>query len=116
MQANTDVIACVQFGFIGTWGEQYYSDYFGDPSSNGTQQRLSNANWEDRAEVLRALLDAVPQDRMVQVRYPQIKQRYIYGVTALINSAPLTANEAFNLSEKSRIGFHNDCFLSSSNE
>jgi hypothetical protein len=27
---NADIIACVQLGFIGTWGEQYYSDFFGD--------------------------------------------------------------------------------------
>jgi hypothetical protein len=27
------IIACMQMGFIGTWGENYYSDYFGDPSS-----------------------------------------------------------------------------------
>src|SRR5947209_4174236 len=35
LQDNADVIACMQMGFIGTWGENYYSDYFGDPSSNG---------------------------------------------------------------------------------
>src|SRR6185312_7476744 len=34
-EENNDVIACYQAGFIGVWGEQYYSDYFGDPSSNG---------------------------------------------------------------------------------
>ena len=117
LQANADVIACVQMGFIGTWGEQYYSDYFGDASANGSQQnKLTDGNWADRAEVLRALLNAVPKDRMVQVRYPQIKQRYIYGVTALINAAPLTATEAFTQTEKARIGFHNDCFLSSPND
>lgn len=35
LQDNADVIACMQMGFVGTWGENYYSDYFGDPSSNG---------------------------------------------------------------------------------
>ena len=32
---NADVIACVQLGFIGIWGENYYTDYFGDASPNG---------------------------------------------------------------------------------
>jgi hypothetical protein len=38
MQKNADVISCLQMGFVGTWGENYYSDYFGDPSSNGAGQ------------------------------------------------------------------------------
>ncbi|MFD1629773.1 DUF4832 domain-containing protein [Pseudopedobacter beijingensis] len=113
---NADVIACVQIGFIGIWGEQYYTDYFGDPSSSGGQGKLTDANWQDRAEVLAALLDAVPKSRMVQVRYPQQKQRYVYGVNALVTAAPMTDAEAFLENEKSRIGFHNDCFLSGPND
>lgn len=116
-QQHADVIACVQMGFIGTWGEQYYSDYFGDPSGNGGQDyRLTDANWQDRLEVLQALLEAVPEDRMVQVRYPQIKQRYVYGVDASIDSAPLSEAEAFTGTDKARIGVHNDCFLSGPND
>ena len=65
---NADVIACVQLGFIGTWGEQYYTDYFGDASSNGGQNgKLLDVNWQDRIAVLKELLDAVPSSRMVQV-------------------------------------------------
>lgn len=112
LHANADVIACVQIGFIGIWGEQYYTDYFGDSSSAGGVGKLTDQNWNDRAEVIAALLDAVPKSRMVQVRYPQQKQRYIYGVKALINSEPMTEAEAFLETEKSRLGFHNDCFLS----
>ena len=44
LQDNADVIACMQMGFIGTWGENYYSDYFGDPSSNG-KGKLIDKNW-----------------------------------------------------------------------
>ncbi|WP_449437745.1 DUF4874 domain-containing protein [Pedobacter steynii] len=74
---NADVIACVQLGFIGTWGENYYSDFFGDASLNGGQEsKLTDQNWRDRIEVLKALLAAMPADRMVQVRYPQFKQRF----------------------------------------
>ncbi|WP_233632613.1 DUF4832 domain-containing protein [Parapedobacter sp. ISTM3] len=114
---HADVIACVQMGFIGTWGEQYYSDYFGDPSGNGGQgYRLTDANWRDRLDVLQALLAAVPEDRMVQVRYPQFKQRYVYGIDAPVDAAPLSADEAFTGTDKARIGVHNDCFLSGPND
>jgi hypothetical protein len=112
LTANADVIACVQMGFIGTWGENYYTDYFGDASSNAGQGKLLDNNWQDRFEILQALLNALPKDRMVQVRYPQFKQRFVYGVTAGLNSAPLNDIEAFNQSDKARIAFHNDCFLS----
>lgn len=117
LQANADVIAAVQLGFIGTWGEQYYSDFFGDASTNGGQgNKLLDKNWLDRAEVLRAMLDAVPADRMVQVRYPQIKQRFLYGVNAPITAAALADGTAFTSADIARIGFHNDCFLASSND
>lgn len=111
LQQNADVIACVQEGFIGIWGEGYYSDYFGDASPNGGQNKLLDSNWNARNALLKALLDAVPIDRMIQVRYPQIKQRYVYGISAPISSAALTDQEAFTSDDKARIGFHNDCFL-----
>jgi Domain of unknown function (DUF4832)/Domain of unknown function (DUF4874) len=114
-QDNADVIACLQMGFIGTWGENYYTDYFGDASSNG-QGKWLDANWQDRRDVLKALLDATPKDIMVQVRYPQTKQRFVYGVKALVTSAALTEAEAFTETDKARIGFHNDCFLASSDD
>ncbi|MEO6546475.1 MAG: DUF4832 domain-containing protein [Ferruginibacter sp.] len=109
---NADVIACVQFGFIGIWGENYYTDYFGDASPNAAQGKLLDGNWQDRIEVLQALLNAVPKDRMVQVRIPQLKQRFVYGINASTNSAALTDAEAFSGTDKARIAFHNDCFLS----
>lgn len=110
---NADVIACVQMGFIGVWGEQYYTDHFGDASQNGAEGKLLDDNWRDRTDVLRALLEAVPADRMIQVRYPQLKQRFVYGIQALTSVAPLLDNEAFRGTEKARIGFHNDCLLAS---
>ena len=113
---HADVIACVQMGFIGTWGEQYYTDYFGDASQNQTIQKLINTNWQDRIDVLQALLNAVPKDRMIQIRYPQFKQRYVYGIDANLNVAALTETEAFNETDKARIAFHNDCFLSGPND
>jgi Domain of unknown function (DUF4832)/Domain of unknown function (DUF4874) len=110
--ASADVLAVIQMGLIGIWGENYYTDYFGDASSNG-QQKLLDSNWVDRNIVIRALLNAVPTDRMIQVRYPQIKQRFLGGTNAAVNIAPMLETEAFLPTDKARIGYHNDCFLSS---
>lgn len=112
LQANKDVIATIQMGFIGVWGENYYTDYFGD-ASQGPDYKLTDANWQDRIDVLTALLDATPDERMVQVRYPQVKQRAVYGINAPASSAALSAIEAFMNTHKARIGFHNDCLLAS---
>lgn len=115
LAASADVIAVVQMGLIGTWGENYYTDYFGDGSQNGQGKLLDN-NWQDRIDVITALLDAVPADRMIQVRTPQTKQRFVYGINATTGSAALTEAEAFNGSNKARIGFHNDCFLAGADD
>ena len=109
--ANKDILATVQMGFIGVWGENYYTDHFGDASH--PPWILTNMNWTDRSDVLNALLNAVPPDRTVQVRYPQMKQRYVYGLGAPTNSNPLALAEAYSQIDKARIGFHNDCFLES---
>jgi len=115
LKSNEDVIAVMQLGFIGIYGENYYTDYFGDASANG-QGKLLDQNWQDRIDVLKAMLVALPADRMVQVRIPQLKERYVYGITANVNSPAMTDAEAFTETDKARIGFHNDCFLSSIND
>jgi len=112
LQKNADVIAVLQEGFIGIWGENYFTDYFGDASDNGTGKIL-DSSWIHRNELLKALLDALPNNRMVQVRTPQIKQKFVFGPSATVKSLPLKFSTAFNGSYQSRIGFHNDCFLSS---
>ena len=112
IQKNTDVIAVVQQGFIGIWGENYYTDYFGDGSDNSLGY-IADSCWNDRQEMLKTLLDAVPKNRMVQVRTPQIKQRFVYGPKSPVSSAALLKEEAFTGLDKSRVAFHNDCFFSS---
>ena len=111
LKKHAAIIAVLQEGFIGIWGENFYTDYFGDPGRNGPG-RVMDSSWKDRNEVLHALLEALPADRMVQVRTPQIKQKYLYGPGADIGSAALSVRDAFNGSDIARIGFHNDCFLS----
>jgi hypothetical protein len=112
LRNNADVIAVLQEGFIGIWGENYFTDYFGDASTNSTG-KVADSSWLQRNGLLKALLDALPKSRMVQVRTPQIKQKSVYGPGATVNSLPLTLTDAYKKSDKARIGFHNDCFLSS---
>ncbi|MGD8780838.1 MAG: DUF4832 domain-containing protein [Ignavibacteria bacterium] len=92
-----DVIAYIEAGFIGAWGEWYYS-------TNGLN------NTESRRTVLYALLDALPVERKVVVRTPGYK-RSIYGT-----DEPLTFAEAFNGTKRARTGAHNDCFLASATD
>jgi hypothetical protein len=115
LHKHGDIISTVQMGFIGIWGEQYYTDFFGDASPVGNGY-LTVSNWDDRIEVLDSLLRAVPKERMVQVRYPQMKQKYVYGSGAATDPAaspPLASTLAYDFSDAARIGFHNDCFLAS---
>lgn len=96
LQANEDVIATVQAGFLGVWGEWYYS-------AQGTGSAISK---DIKKALIDELLDAVPASRTVQLRTPLFKTEYIG------NTTPLTAAEAFNGSAKARLAHHNDAFLS----
>ncbi len=115
LRKNADVIAVIQQGFIGIWGENYFTDYFGDASTNG-EGKILDSGWLLRNKLLKSLLEAMPKERMIQVRTPQIKQKYVYGPSAPLSAAPLSLNEAFNGSDISRLGFHNDCFLASDDD
>lgn len=98
MQANKDVIAVIQAGFIGAYGEWYYTDYFGTGNVTATQ-------YADRNQILQAILAGFPGQ--IQVRTPLFKQKYIGNANAL------TFTEAFSNTDKARIGHHNDSFLAS---
>ncbi|MEO6316184.1 MAG: DUF4832 domain-containing protein [Chitinophagaceae bacterium] len=115
LQKNAALIAVLQEGFIGIWGENYFTDYLGDASTNGPGY-IPDSSWQQRNAILKALLEALPANRMVQVRTPQIKQKFVYGPAAPVNSLPLPLTDAYSAAEKARIGFHNDCFLSSADD
>lgn len=97
---NSDVIYALEAGFVGVWGEWYYSKYFGDETQS------MNA---DRIAVIDTLLKILPEDRFLLVRYPQIKTEYLAAKG--IDTKALTASEAYSGSIKARIGCHNDAFL-----
>ena len=99
LAANLDVIAAVEGGWVGVWGETYYSSHYGDLG------QLNSSNWRDRKRVLDSMLAAVAPRHFVAVRYvSQINEMY--------SSSPLNASDAYNLSVlASRVSLHDDCFL-----
>jgi hypothetical protein len=108
LRSNADVIETVQQGFIGLWGEGYYSDYFSDPADPST---VTTENWADRGRVLQVLLGELPKSVTVQERTMYMKQRILDVPTG--TDGALTPAQAFSGSDLSRVGFHNDCFLAS---
>jgi hypothetical protein len=105
LEANSDVIAAIQAGFIGAWGEWYYTDHFSELPGY-----IKEEDWEERRMVTFEMLDKFPQNRMIQIRTPYYKQIILNDSTAL------TQSEAFSGSYKARLAHHNDCFLSSPND
>jgi hypothetical protein len=89
---NQDVIASVEAGFVGAWGEWHDSTHGLDHDADAKKR------------ILAAILAAVPADRDVELRYP-----------ADIRALAPTAGDATvpDGSSASRVGNHQDCFLSS---
>lgn len=93
-ETNADVIAFVQAGFIGSWGEWYY-----------TTNNLTTL--ENKSAVLNKLLDVLPVQVKVQVRTPLYKQEiFNYSIA-------MDASVGYGTTDIARVGFHNDCFLAS---
>lgn len=86
---NADVIAFLQAGFIGAWGEWH-------TSSNNNEQPGPRTQIRDK------LLSVLPADRFLQVRYPAFLREWQSTVPGWRDG-----------SAASRIGLHNDCFLAS---
>ena len=102
IKKNSDVIYVLETGFVGQWGEWYYSTHFGNESMSITDN-------PDRAVVVDSMLAACPADRFLLVRYPMIKTEYFS--LRNISKSVLTSSEAFTGTARARIGYHNDAFL-----
>jgi hypothetical protein len=94
LRGNADVIAFMEAGFVGAWGEWH-------DSTSGLD------NLAAKRAILMRLLDILPPSRSVVLRY-EADKREIFG-----RDAPLTSREAFTGSPLARVGHHNDCFLAS---
>jgi hypothetical protein len=91
VNANKDVIVAIQAGFIGKYGEWYYtgSNEFG----NGNYTILTTTQWNNRKEVMDRMVSSFDATIPLQLRYVFAKQK-MYGNTFV-----------------GRIGFYNDSFL-----
>ena len=101
LHAHADVIAFMEMGFVGPWGE-WHSSTNGLVGSGNTTNASSSA-------VIDAVLGALPGRRMAALRYPYQKQ-------SLFGSVPLTSATAFSGTPQARIGAHNDCFLANATD
>lgn len=93
LQKNADVIAVMDAGFIGAWGEWHSSTHGLD-------------NVRDRGDILYAILHALPPSRSVTMRSPRYKVD-AYG------DGQSPADRAFDGTDPARVGHHNSCFLAS---
>lgn len=106
LQKNADVILAIQAGFIGAWGEWYYTDYYSTTPGNINEEQM-----EWRRQITHALLDAIPE-RMIQLRTPFFKRNMV----PLDDWTPVSEEEAFKNTAIARIAHHNDCFLASTTD
>lgn len=107
LMKHADVIYCVQAGFIGVWGEWYYTTSY-------PQNPSKDEGYATRWPIAEHLMDAVPADRQICFRQPQFKMRYLR--THGMSEVPLTAGEAYKPTIKARWAAHNDCFVSSESD
>lgn len=98
LQEYYDVIFVVQAGFIGSWGEWYYTENYTDDAS--------------RKAIVDALLDAVPAERQIELRTPAFKMKLYDHPLA----DTLTRQQAHQPTEKARLAGHNDCYLKTAND
>lgn len=99
---NQDVIHVVEAGFIGQYGEWYYTSNYGDRGI------LSVQNIADRKEIGLKIMELAPE-RLIMFRTPYFQQ--MVGGTI-----PISITSAYNGTINSRAGLHNDAFLSSNSD
>ncbi|MDR1342616.1 MAG: DUF4832 domain-containing protein [Prevotellaceae bacterium] len=103
LQAYADVIAAMEAGFIGVWGEWFYTNHYGSGAF---------MNVAMRSRLVDSLLNALPPERMLCLRTPGYKLKLLN----ISYADTLTQSEAYSASKKARLAYHNDCFLASSND
>ena len=105
LQEYGDVILTFQAGFVGVWGEWYYTQNFVSNPDTPEEHAL-------RKQVTDAMLAALPKDRTISLRTPMFK-RMMYADSY---TDTLTVETAYNGSDRARIGGFNDCFGASAND
>lgn len=129
--SNADVIAYVDAGLLGTYGEWAYATDQGmgsllsgfkdslapDPQYGYSDGNVPNANTK---EIIAKFLDVLPETRAIAIRTPE--QRVMLLADSFDprvwnpKKTTITNETAFEDSALSRLGAHNDCFLASSDD
>lgn len=92
-----DVIAALEIGFIGVYGENFFtSGDFGKRESSCLVHLLPE--FKNRVTLVEKVLAIVPSNRYVLLRYPSLKQN-------------LVSKSAYLKQHQDRLGFFNDCFM-----
>lgn len=107
LQENSDVIFAMEAGFVGFWGEWYYTN-----PKEFKRNPNKESDFAPYRQVLDALLDALPADRQVCVRTPRFKMK-CYGWEM---ADTLTRAEAFTGTPKARLACHDDAFMANSSD
>jgi len=117
LRDHSDVIALLEAGFIGNWGEWFYTDHFAaDPYSLAD---VTAGDYANRGAVVSKILQVLPA-RMVQLRTPHYKYQILdppdplpvpYAPPRSGLPTPVGAPDAHGGGAVARTGHHNDCFL-----
>jgi len=101
LSAGSDVIYALELGFVGKWGEWHNStnSLIGGPLND----RLYSLN-QNSQDIIDAIISALPSDKMALIRVPYYKLLYLYDTA-------ITESIAFNETEQTRIGYHNDGWI-----
>ena len=105
LQKYEDVIFVLQAGFVGVWGEWYYTSHFGFSPK-------SASDYKPRKQLTDALLDALPASRQIELRTPTFKMK-MYNLALKDTITAVTAHDG---SIFSRLAGHNDCFGADKND
>ncbi len=104
LRKNMDIIAVLQTGFIGLYGE-WHRSYYGLDKDPAAQEK-----------VLCALLDILPPERKLMIRYPRHKNMFVMRVSGRRSYQPIGVREAHTLEPAARIGFCDNGFMVGKND
>ncbi len=129
--SNTDVIAYMDAGLLGTYGEWAYATDQGvgsllsgfkdslapDPQYGYSDGNVPNANTR---EIIAKFLDVLPETRAIAIRTPEQRVMLLEDLfdPRVWNpkKTTITDKTAFKDSALARLGAHNDCFLASNDD
>ena len=104
LQKNKDVIYVLQAGFVGAWGEWHSSAH-----------RIEEDHSKLAAIIAREL-QALPKDRMIQLRVLPKYKRWVLQDPTLNALTPVTVENAFSGTTAARIGLADDGFLANKSD